>query len=285
VSWIILEGLDRTGKSSVAKLYKSKGFEVIHFSAPDKKYTHHDYVGPSYFEDIMDMYMQLSGKDIVFDRSIYGELVWPEIYGRDPLLSEEEVEELLAIEHNNFTQHVMLYDQNVKGHWERCVANNEPLTQDQFHKARKLFFEVADRYGFGKKTIMDFKIFPEKTGSSEEESDSKRERGAADENNTSSAGDSRQEDFSEGGKANRGHSVDPKRKLEKANAIDKVLSSRIIRNKGDIYEELESDIRLFLEDRMSDLLGEETKGLTGDEVKILKLYVQRLKKLEQEKRK
>ena len=28
MSWIILEGLDRTGKSTVAELYKEKGFEV-----------------------------------------------------------------------------------------------------------------------------------------------------------------------------------------------------------------------------------------------------------------
>ena len=46
--WIILEGLDRTGKSSVADYYRQQGYEVVHMSAPDKKYSQSGYTGPSY---------------------------------------------------------------------------------------------------------------------------------------------------------------------------------------------------------------------------------------------
>jgi len=37
MAWIVIEGIDRSFKSSAAKLYEAKGFKVIHFSAPDKK--------------------------------------------------------------------------------------------------------------------------------------------------------------------------------------------------------------------------------------------------------
>ena len=286
MSWIILEGLDRTGKSSVAKLYEQRGFRLFHFSAPDDKYTDPDYVGPSYFEDMMELYVQLSGQDIVFDRSIYGELVWPQVYGRDALLAEEEIEELLEMENQNLCQHILMYDKNVKAHWDRCVKNNEPLDQAQFNLARKLFFEMADKYGFGKKTISDFGIHPgqEIEGSNEIDTDGNGNSTTKNESaNSSVGGRSAKNTGKKGRDANQKDTA--KQRLDRANAIDKVLSTKIVKNKGKAFEEVESEIRSFLEDRMAELLGGTPVGFTQEEVSILKLYVKRLKKLEQEKRK
>lgn len=263
-------------------MYESKGYKIIHMSAPDKKYNEPGYVGPSYFEEIMDMYMRFTGYDVVFDRSIYGECVWPEVYGREPMLTEEEIEELLEVENQNLCQHIVLYDKNVKSHWQRCVDNNEPLDKGQFNLARKLFFEMADKYGFGKKTIQDFGIYPD-SGPADAETDD--ESGDSGDNEPVQQNDSGKD--IERKKSLRHHSPNgdtAKAKLEKANAINKVLSSKIIRNKGEIFEELELDIRAYLEDRMAELLGGQTKGFTQDEIDILKLYVQRLKKLEKERK-
>lgn len=286
MSWIILEGLDRTGKTSVAELYKQRGYHIYHFNAPDKKYLEPGYVGPSYFEEIMELYVQLSGQDIVFDRSIYGELVWPKVYNRTPLLDEEEIQELMEMENQNLCQHIVMYDKNVKAHWQRCVANNEPLEQPQFNLARKLFFEVADKYGFGKKTIQDFGIHPGQLVGGDEGAGETQEIGQADNaaNNDTSTQNIQQK---ANGKNSGQDSADrdAKARLEKANAINKVLSSKIINKRGEVYQGVEDEIRSFLEDRMAQLLGSEPSGFTAEEVQVLKLYVKRLKTLEEEKRK
>ena len=293
MSWIILEGLDRTGKSSVAKLYESNGYHVVHFKSPDKRYSEDGYIGPSYFEDIMEMYVSMSGQDIVFDRSIYGELVWPKVYGRKPLLTDEEIEELKEIEMQNGVQPILMYDSNVKAHWERCVSNNEPLNEQQFRMARKLFDEVATKHGFSRKKLGDFGLAATEDGSSEASAGEGAEQ-ANDGLSTQSdlqandGGDNR----SEVGKNNRrvrkrggDQTLSAKTKLEKANAINTVLEGRIIRKKGEMYDSLEKDIRNFLEEKLSIILGgRPDNSFSDEEVQMLKLYCQRLKVKMEEKR-
>ena len=72
MAWIQVEGVDRSGKSSVAEMYKTQGYEVVHMDAPDKKYFIPGYSGPSYLEEMVDMYTKYSGKDVVFDIRIVG---------------------------------------------------------------------------------------------------------------------------------------------------------------------------------------------------------------------
>ncbi len=156
MTWIILEGLDRTFKSSVAELYRSQGFDVIHFSAPAKKYTTPGYTGPSYLEDILSMLVSLTGKDVVFDRSWMGEQVWPFVYGRNALLSTEDLEVIREIEDQNQTVRILMHDPDARAHWQRCVENKEPLDGVQFKTARDLFYKMAEMYGFTLKTKDDF---------------------------------------------------------------------------------------------------------------------------------
>jgi len=67
-------------------------------------------------------------------------------------------------------------------------------------------------------------------------------------------------------------------KLEKANAINSILSKRIIRQKGIIFDKLESDIKSFLQDQLSILLGSSSErlSLSEEEVQLLKLYCSRI---------
>ena len=264
--WIILEGLDRTGKSTVADLYKEKGFEIIHMSAPDKKYLEPGYVGPGYVDELMELYVNNSGKDVVFDRSPYGEFVWPDVYNRNPQLSEDDVDALVEIEEQNQTHRILMFDKNVDIHWRRCVENNEPLDKKQFIKARALFEKMSSSYNFEKKELTDFvspdKLYKRKDSSIRDQlKDDKPEEAPV--INIPEA------------KQNKNNS--PISKLEKANAINSVLAARIIKKRGEVFDGLENDVREFLTDRLNVLLGGESKSFTAIEVEILKLYCKRIK--------
>ena len=223
-------------------------------SAPDKKYLKLGYVGPGYLDELMEMYINLSGRDVVFDRSAYGEFIWPEVYNRAPQLTEDDMEALIEIEEQNDTQRVILYDKNVDLHWKRCIANNEPMDRKQFSKARALFEKMGTSYNFGMKELTDFvsldSVLKKSATQVEVSLPNKVEPSPFDAN--------------------------PLSKLELANAINSVLSTRVIRKKGDIFDDLESDVRLFLTDRLNVLLGGEAKSFTGTEVEILKLYCKRI---------
>jgi polyphosphate kinase 2 (PPK2 family) len=118
MTWIILEGNEKVGKSTVANFYAQKGFQVVHFSAPPKKYSQLGYSGPSYLDDLLEKLMPLSGQDVLFDRSWWGELVWPQVFGRMPLLSEEDFDLLKEIEEQNLVERYLLVDKDHKAHWQ-----------------------------------------------------------------------------------------------------------------------------------------------------------------------
>ncbi len=72
-------------------------------------------------------------------------------------------------------------------------------------------------------------------------------------------------------------------KLAKANAINSILSKNILKNKGPEYEDLEKDIRGFLNTKLGLLLGSSTeeKSFNKDEVEVLKIFCQQWKQKEQ----
>jgi hypothetical protein len=272
MSWIILEGLDRTGKTTVAEYYKRQGYQIVHMSAPDKKYSKPGYTGPSYLDELLDVYMRYTGKDVIFDRSGYGEFVWPFVYGRSAQLSDEDVEILQDIEEKNDTQKILMYDANIEAHWKRCVDNNEPLTRPQFNSASVLFDKMARKYNFEKKQLSDFSTLskaalpsvPEASNSGEEDNVKNNDVGTVLSQNRSTVAQS---------KASR-----EIYKLEQANAINDILNKRIIKQKGEIYDKLESDIRHFLEHKLSTIFGEDkNKNFSDDEIEILKLYCKQIK--------
>jgi len=260
MSLLCITGLDRTGKSTVATHYESLGYEVVHLSAPDKKYTQPGYAGPSYFDDYIEMLMSFNGKNVVMDRFWDGELVWPFIYNREPLLSEEEIETIREIESAMGVNYILMHDPDSKAHWQRCVDNKEPLTRSQFIHANAAYQKMAAKYGFEIKTLSDFtpivlpKVSPVESAPLME---SHMEIKAI-------------------------NKTPEQIKLEKANALNEILSKRIIKQKGEYYDQIEKDIKIYLNNKLGSLLGsnilEDT--FSQNEIRILKTLVDRLKEKE-----
>lgn len=276
---ILLEGLDRTGKSTVAKEFKDQGYEVIHMSAPPKELSQPGYVGPSYLDMMVDLLQSCVTKDVVLDRTHYGELIWPNIYGRRPQLSEEDFEILREIEETAGVQRILMHDPNVEAHWQRCVENKEPLTRAQFLKARQLYDRMADKYGFEKKTLNDFT--PTKNPSEGVLAKSDSTSSKWDTHSAGSTGDNKARVHSVG--VSNGRTTEQV-KLEQANAINEILSRRLIKSKGPVYDELETEVRHFLQDKLGKIFGEnKTNELTPDEIIILKAFCRRLKEKETSK--
>lgn len=271
--WIVIEGIDRSGKSTVAKVLESQGYKYIHFSAPDKKYTQPGYAGPSYLDDLVEMFVGFSGQNIVFDRSHYGEMVWPFVYGRKPLLNEDDIDVLRDIEDQNDTTRILMVDSDIEAHWKRCVENKEPLSLSQFKSAYQLYAALADRYSFSIKNKHDF-ISQEKevpSMSPEPKLESK----------TFGAPVSASE-ITNVVKMDAPTKLTPEQqKLQQANAINDILSSRIVKKKGSEYDSIELRIREFLNQELAKLLGTDKPQtalpFTGEEIALLKALANRVK--------
>ncbi len=249
---IILEGLDRTGKSSVAAHFEAKGFEVVHQSAPAKGMN-----ADVYLEEQMQLISQAAHKDIILDRSYYGEMVWPQVYSRDSLLSEEGLEALRELEESVGTTRILMHDPNVEAHWKRCVDNKEPLTKPQFIKARSLFSTMADKYGFERKTLLDFPEVPVVLQKPKAD-DRVLEATAPTQKLTAE-----------------------QMKLETANAINEILGKRIVKQKGPIFDKIEINLRTFLNTELGKILGTKTENIpsqfTNEEVELLRFFLKKLK--------
>lgn len=285
MSWVILEGIDRSGKSTVGELYKQQGYELVHMSAPDKKYKQPGYSGPSYLDDMLETYMNYDGKDVVFDRSVYGETVWPHVYGREPALGEDDIEILQEFEERNSTMRVLMIDPDAAGHWKRCVDNNEPLTQPQFRLANNLYTKLAHKYNFVPKQLSDFsdKFSKSKAQNDDQVGDTNTE--ASKDKSSIVSGKGVDAVGADGSSPNK--TIHEKNsgleKLEKANAISTVLSKRLIKQRGESFDELEREVTDFLQRRLEELLGinkTPAPSFLEEEVQILKIFCQRLKEKE-----
>lgn len=276
MAWIILEGLDRTGKSTVADLYKRSGYEVVHMNAPDKKYSQPGYTGPSYLDEMLDIYMRYTNRDVIFDRSIYGEFVWPFVYNRKAQLSDDDLEILQDLENANMAERYLMYDADAEAHWKRCVANKEPLNRPQFNQANIYFEKMSRKYNFEKRQLADFSALQKSVAVDL----------AAKEETKGIEPTFKGAPLLPPGTGYSPSALPPEiLKLQKANAINDVLAKRIIKQKGDMYDALERDVRDFLVQKLSTIFGEDkTNKFSEDEVQILKIYVKQLKqKLEAKK--
>ncbi len=274
---VLLEGLDRTGKSTVAAYFETLGFEKIHMSAPPKGTT-----ADQYLQEMIDLLSSAATKDIVLDRTHYGELVWPQIYGRKPLLDEEAIEALREVEESVGVQRLWMTDDDLKAHWQRCVDNKEPLDKAQFTRARGLFSSVAQKYGFEKVTLQTFiKQFPDAQKLVEEQTATALEQktlqvtssGTVEVDTTQPAISTTRIKYPPG-KSPEQH------KLEVANAINEILSKKILKAKGSVYDDIESELRHFLNSKLGKLLGGSSTSelsLTQEEVKFYKEMYKRAK--------
>lgn len=135
---VILEGLDKTGKSTVAEGFRAKKrFEYLHMTAPAKWHTR-----DSYMAEMVHLLASTVGKNVVLDRSWVGELVWPHIFDRKALLTGEDCANLFAIADclHGEVKRVYMHDPDYIAHLNRIAQFKEP-TYD-FEMARK-FYEAA----------------------------------------------------------------------------------------------------------------------------------------------
>lgn len=285
--FIIIEGIDRSGKSTVAELYKKNGYKVIHMSAPNKKYKQPGYSGPSYLDEILDIYMEHDGQDVIFDRSAYGEFIWPHVYGRESTLSEDDMEILQEFEERNGALKILMTDPDTEAHWKRCVDNNEPLTYPQFRLANNLYTKLAHKYNFVPKQLSDFNHDVNKLKTKNDQQISNADIEVPENTKTNNL----RKDIitSNIGIVTNTKTIHEKNsgfeRLEKANAISAVLSKRLIKQRGDAFDELEGEVTDFLKGRLEELLGSKKASnvsFAEEEVEILKIFCKRLIEKEKE---
>lgn len=267
MTWVILEGIDRSGKSTVSKTYESKGYKYIHFSAPDKKYYQPGYTGPSYLDDLIEMLIGLSGQGVVFDRSWYGETIWPYVYGRNPLITDEDIQVLLEIENQNDSIRILMQDPDVEAHWKRCFDNKEPMSRTQFNSAGQMYKTMADKYNFLTKSRDD--MIPQEDLKPTVQVPKLVET---------------QADVHSIIKQEQPVKLTPEQlKLQQANAINDVLSGRVVKKKGTEYDAIESRIREFLNGELARLLGTDkaqqlqSLPFSNEEITLLKALASRVK--------
>lgn len=290
MGWILIEGLDRSGKSSLAEDYRKKGYIVHHMEAPSKKYYQEGYAGESYLEELVRLYSKYDGQNVLFDRTIYGELVWPNVYGRLPLLEQEDIDYLAQIERNNSAEKILMFDANTEAHWQRCVANNEPLTRQQFGRASIFYERLAKEFGFSKKQLSDFPaLLPQdkqaEIAKSAQNTQSSVQSLQGNDGNASGSGTPNGA-TAMGEKARKSAVMDVvdaeptlEERLELANTIREVLQSKILKKKGGSYDNLEKDIKGFLEEKLQECFSgkKEEASFSNDEVMILKSMAKRIK--------
>lgn len=287
---ICVEGLDRTGKTSLVKELEKKGFKSIHFSAPDKKYFNPGYTGPSYAEDMAELFVTFGNQNIVLDRSHYGEQIWSSVYNRPTTLNQDDLNMLIPLEGPN-VRRILMHDPDINAHWQRCVENKEPLDQVQFSHARKLFHSLVDLYGFEVKSLKDIpQLVAEITGEKQltKSIDSTANNANSDVvvlSSSSERGVVVSSSASIGENATnlvkiKDNTMTPEQlKLLQANAINDVMTGRIVKKKGDAYDILEDKIRMFLNTELAFLLGTNkmNSSFTEEETMILRALVNKVK--------
>jgi hypothetical protein len=277
---IILEGIDRTGKSTVASYYKSLGYEVVHLSAPPKGTSSDDYL-----QEMIDLISSAANKDLVMDRSHYGETVWPEVYGRKPLLTEEHIEALREVEDAVGVTRLFMYDSDLGAHWQRCVDNKEPLTKVQFARARALYSKMTRDYAFEAYTLPQFlEKYPDAKDYAQMQVKTVVVQSSGDNQTVTEVDMSGPPNDSTLAKYPQSTKTPEQAKLERANVINEILSKRILKSKGSAYDELENDIREFLNSKLGKLLGggannSKELSLSSEEVRFYKaMYKNALEK-------
>ena len=269
---VLLEGLDRTGKSTVASYFETLGFERVHLSAPPKGTTSDDYL-----QQMVDLLSTAATKDIVMDRTHYGELVWPQVYSnpqkpRKALLDEEQIDILREIEDSVGVQRIWMTDNAIDAHWKRCVENNEPLDKSQFTRARALFSSMAHKYGFEPITLPQFLAkFPD----AKEHADQQTAEALEQKTLQKTVTDDKTEEVVETkpvATAKKSGKSPEQHKLEVANVINDILSKPILKGKTSVYADLENEIRAFLNSKLGRLLGGGSSelSLTPEEVRFYK---------------
>jgi hypothetical protein len=229
-------------------------------------------------QEMVDLLQMAATRDIVLDRTHYGELVWPHIYGRKPLLDEEMIDALREIEDSVGVQRIWMTDDDLKAHWQRCIDNKEPLDKAQFTRARGLYSSMAQKYGFEKVTLQTFvKQFPDAQAIVDQQNANNLETKTLQVTNGVTTEVEIPATPVSSTSAKYPGKTPQQHKLEVANAINDIMSKRILKTKGIVYDDIENEIRHFLNTKLGKLLGGEVNelSLTPEEIKFYKAMYKR----------
>jgi len=132
---IVIEGVDRTGKSTLARRIAERiGAEVIHAGVPTKGSIEE-------YETALNGYDPREEEHLVLDRWHVGEYVWPEIFGRESdfdLATRRHVEMFMSSRGAT----VVYGDRDREKLKKELVLHNEPLAPEDLERASGLFAQA-----------------------------------------------------------------------------------------------------------------------------------------------
>lgn len=133
---IIVEGIDGTGKTTLAReLCERTGAAYRHFGPP-KRHPLVEYLEPLFQPDLR----------AVFDRYHWGELVWPTIFGRQSEYTQQGHEFVeMALDRKGAVVCLLTDDPQNAHRRVRERDGCSPLTVQGLQKAKDLFWDVACR--------------------------------------------------------------------------------------------------------------------------------------------
>ena len=128
---IIIEGPDATGKTTLAeKLQKKYGMEYFHSTSK----TPNDL---KFHSDLLDK------DNMICDRFMCGEYVYPKIYNRPPKMTLEEIVQIMQKIVDNNDILVIMYASDLNTLKERLIARGELDYLKEIEEQNKLFQEIA----------------------------------------------------------------------------------------------------------------------------------------------
>jgi thymidylate kinase len=147
---IILEGLSRTGKSTIAKaLEESQGFRSVSIKnkMPEFVENLHDfYHGMHVFAN--EIYRTFPEETFILDRSFLSELVYSKFFNRKTLSNQDESIADLVFD-NNFV--LVYFSNNYERYIQRGPKDRIIYTKQDFQKQKDLFDWYFNKY----KTVHD----------------------------------------------------------------------------------------------------------------------------------
>lgn len=133
---IILEGLSRTGKTTISNKLESESLGRI-ISLVDKRPIDTDI--QSFYKGVAsisnEFYKAFPEETFILDRSFLSELVYCEFFEREPSANEEYLNDLLE---NNEVILFYLYN-NYSDYQDRTPKDRHIFNEDEYEKLRKSF--------------------------------------------------------------------------------------------------------------------------------------------------
>jgi hypothetical protein len=132
---IMLEGLDRTGKTTLGNAIAQRlGSPVIHKGQPKSDW---------YMEYVAPLAGYGPGLDLVLDRWHWGEMVWPEVFDRPGLMTMLDFRYADRVM-SRLGGVAILGTGDIDALWEDALDSNEPITT--LPDGRAKFVDAARRF-------------------------------------------------------------------------------------------------------------------------------------------